>query len=346
MEIETNENINPNQFENSNKEQRLNSQNEYINKEVNDTSLKNNCISSSLLSTHEEYQYLNLVKRIIDNGNCKMDRTKVGTRSIFGAQMRFSLDSCFPLLTTKRVFWRGVVEELLWFLKGQTDSNKLRDIGVNIWEAFGTRSFLDAQGLQENREGDLGPVYGFQWRHAGATYEGPDADYNGKGVDQLLKIIETLKTNPDDRRMIICSWNVADLNKMALPPCHLLIQFYVSPPKENDTDRRSMLSCLLHQRSADMGLGVPFNIASYALLTYMVAHVTNLRPYEFIHNLGDAHVYENHIEALKIQLTRTPTPFPTLLINRQIDDIASFTFEDFTLLNYKPQAKISMPVAV
>lgn len=221
------------------------------------------------MKLHEEYQYLNHIKHILEKGAKTDDRTGVGTYSIFGAQMRYSLrDSIFPLLTTKRVFWRGVVEELLWFVRGSTNAFELRDKKVHIWDANSTREYLDSIGLKDREEGDLGPVYGFQWRHFGAEYKGMRADYKNKGIDQLAHVINTIKTRPSDRRIIMCAWNPIDIPEMALPPCHCLCQFYVS---------NGELSCQLYQRSADMGLGVPFNIASYALFTYMLAHITNLK---------------------------------------------------------------------
>ncbi|XP_045480465.1 thymidylate synthase-like isoform X1 [Harmonia axyridis] len=289
------------------------------------------------IEDHEEYQYLNHIKNILNKGVKKSDRTGVGTLSIFGAQMRYTLNESFPLLTTKRVFWRAVVEELLWFIRGSTNALKLREKNVNIWDANSTREYLDSIGLPHRVEGDLGPVYGFQWRHFGAEYKDMYSDYTGQGIDQLMKIIETLRSNPNDRRMIMCSWNPIDLPKMALPPCHCLVQFYVA---------NGELSCLLYQRSADMGLGVPFNIASYALLTNIIAHITDLKPGEFIHSMGDSHVYLNHIEALKVQLQREPRPFPTLKIKRKVEKIEDFTFDDFELINYKPHPKINMVMAV
>jgi len=286
---------------------------------------------------HDEYQYLDLIKDIIENGNVKGDRTGTGTISKFGAQMRFSLADQFPLLTTKRVFWRGVVEELLWFISGSTDATKLSDKKVHIWDANGSRDFLDKRGLKDREVGDLGPVYGFQWRHFGATYTDMNADYTGQGVDQLQQVIDQIRTNPNDRRIIMSAWNPSDLDAMALPPCHCLVQFYVCD---------GALSCQLYQRSADLGLGVPFNVASYALLTYMIAHVTDLKVGEFIHTLGDAHVYSNHIEPLKIQLERVPKPFPTLNIKRKVENIDDFTLEDFELCGYAPHPKIAMEMSV
>lgn len=286
---------------------------------------------------HDERQYLELIRNIIENGNVKGDRTGTGTISIFGAQMRFDLRESFPLLTTKRVFWRGVAEELLWFIQGCTNANKLADKNVHIWDANGSKEFLGKLGLTDREEGDLGPVYGFQWRHFGAEYKDMYASYDGQGVDQLKNIIDTIRTNPDDRRMVMSAWNPCQLKEMALPPCHALCQFYVC---------NGELSCQLYQRSADMGLGVPFNIASYALLTYMIAHVTGLKPGDFVHTLGDAHVYSNHVEALKVQIERKPRSFPTLRITKSTDDIDSITMDDFVIEGYKPHPKIAMKMAV
>ncbi|XP_049861300.1 thymidylate synthase [Schistocerca gregaria] len=294
--------------------------------------------TNGALPVHEEYQYLKHIERIISHGNKKSDRTGVGTLSLFGAQMRYSLrEGVFPLFTTKRVFWRAVVEELLWFIRGSTNAKELQAKGINIWNGNSSREFLDSLGFHDREEGDLGPVYGFQWRHFGAGYKGPHANYEGKGVDQLQQVINMLRSNPDDRRIIMSAWNPPDLGLMALPPCHCLVQFYVA---------NGELSCQLYQRSADMGLGVPFNVASYALLTCMLAAVTNLKPGEFIHTTGDTHVYLNHIEALKVQIKREPRPFPKLVIKRQVADIEEFKLEDFELQNYNPHPKIEMEMAV
>jgi dihydrofolate reductase/thymidylate synthase len=286
---------------------------------------------------HDEYQYLNAIRDIIENGVHSGDRTGVGTRSTFGRQMRFDLRTTFPLLTTKRVFWRGVMEELLWFIKGDTNAKHLSDKGVKIWDANGSREFLDKRGLQHREEGDLGPVYGFQWRHFGAKYVDMHTNYEGQGVDQLADCIKKIKEDPNDRRILLSAWNPADLSLMALPPCHMFCQFYVA---------NGELSCLMHQRSADMGLGVPFNIASYALLTCMMAQVCGLKPGEFIHSLGNAHVYQNHVEPLKTQLERTPRPFPVLRINPDVKDIDGFKSEDFEIIAYNPHGKIAMEMAV
>ena len=284
-----------------------------------------------------EQQYLDLVRRVLDSGARKGDRTGTGTLSLFGAQLRFDLSASFPLLTTKRVFWRGVVEELLWLLRGCTDSKALAARGVHIWDDNGSRAFLDRLGFTEREEGDLGPVYGHQFRHFGAKYIDCHTDYRGQGVDQLAGIVRTLTTNPDDRRILMSAWNPVDLPLMALPPCHVLSQFYVA---------HGRLSCHLYQRSCDLGLGVPFNVASYSLLTVMLAHVCGLQRGEFVHTLGDAHVYLSHVDALEEQLTRTPRPFPQVSIARSVGDIDGFAFEDFVLEGYNPHPALAMKMAV
>lgn len=294
--------------------------------------------------SREEQGYLDLCEEIIKNGERREDRTGTGTLSIFGPpQLRFSLENdILPLLTTKRVFYRGVLEELLWFVAGCTDSKKLTEKNIHIWDGNGSREFLDSRGLTDRREGDLGPVYGFQWRHFGAKYKTCDDDYSNQGVDQLAQVINSIKTNPYDRRIILSAWNPADIPIMALPPCHMFAQFYVSNPGTEN----AKLSCLLYQRSCDMGLGVPFNIASYALLTRMIAHVCKIKAGELIHTMGDAHIYLDHVDAIKTQITRTPTEFPTLKFSREIDDIDDFKYEDFILEGYKPQSKIDMKMSV
>eukprot|EP00505_MAST-04D_sp_SCG-Rhode-Island_P003230 Stramenopile-MAST_4_protein_3230 len=287
---------------------------------------------------HEEMQYLNLIKDVLANGNVRMDRTGVGTISKFGATMRYSLrNNTLPLLTTKRTFWRGVAEELLWFVKGSTNAKELQDKGIHIWDGNGSREYLDSIGLTEREEMDLGPVYGFQWRHFGAKYKTMHDDYTGQGVDQVADLIEKIKTKPTDRRLIISAWNPAAFSEMALPPCHMFAQFYVA---------NGELSCQMYQRSADMGLGVPFNIASYSLLTIMIAKVCGLAPGEFVHVIGDAHVYSNHVEPLQPQLDRVPRPFPKLYIKRDVTDIDDFKYEDFELVGYKPHPTIKMAMAV
>lgn len=292
---------------------------------------------------HPEQQYIELVKKVLENGIKRPDRTDTGTRSVFGETMKFPLDRGFPLLTTKKVFWRGIVEELLWFISGSTDTTKLSEKGVHIWDKHSDESFLKERGLSFiYTQGDIGPGYGFQWRHAGARYCGKDENYDGKGTDQLKKCIDLIKTNPESRRILMSSWNVKDLPFMALPPCHILCQFCV------DTNNNA-LTCVMYQRSADLGLGVPFNIASYALLTHMVAHVCDLTPKEFIIMIGDAHVYLNHAEELSKQIKRKPYPFPTLSLSkegmkkRNIDD---FSVEDFVLKNYKHHSTIKLPLAI
>ncbi len=261
--------------------------------------------------------YLDLLQHILDNGAEKSDRTGTGTISCFGYQMRFNLQDGFPMLTTKKLHLKSIIHELLWFLNGDTNIKYLKDNGVAIWDEWA------------DEHGDLGPVYGHQWR----SWAGAD----GKTYDQINEAVRLLKTNPDSRRIIVNAWNVADLSKMALTPCHALFQFYVSNGK---------LSCQLYQRSADVFLGVPFNIASYALLTMMMAQVCGLEYGEFVHTFGDVHLYSNHIEQAKLQLTREPFPLPTMKINPEVKDIFGFKFEDFTLENYQSHPHIKAPVAV
>jgi thymidylate synthase len=261
--------------------------------------------------------YLHLLQHILDNGTAKSDRTGTGTLSCFGYQMRFNLQHGFPMVTTKKLHVKSIIYELLWFLKGDTNTAYLKENGVSIWDEW-----ADA-------DGNLGPVYGHQWR----SWQGAD----GKTYDQITTLIKDIKTNPDSRRLIVNAWNVADLPHMALSPCHALFQFYVADGK---------LSCQLYQRSADVFLGVPFNIASYALLTMMIAQVCDLKAGEFIHTFGDVHLYNNHIEQAKLQLTREPYPLPTLKINPEVKDIFSFKFEDFTLENYQSHPHIKAPVAI
>ena len=272
-------------------------------------------------------QYLDLVKHVLDNGNEKADRTGTGTKSVFGHQMRFDLSEGFPMVTTKKLHLKSIIYELLWFLKGDTNINYLTENGVKIWNAW----------ADEN--GDLGPVYGHQWRN-----------WNDDEIDQIKEVIHSLKTNPDSRRMMVSAWNPSVLpdtsksfsenvanGKAALPPCHAFFQFYVSDGK---------LSCQLYQRSADIFLGVPFNIASYALFTMMIAQVCNLQVGEFIHTFGDAHIYSNHYEQLELQLSREPRPLPNMIINPEVKDIFEFKFEDFTLVDYDPHPHIKGAVAV
>ena len=286
----------------------------------------------------DEYEYINLVKKIIDKGAVKDDRTGTGTLSLFGNMMRFDLSQSFPLLTTKRVFWKGVVEEILWFLRGSTNANELADKGVHIWDGNASREFLDQYGFPEREQGDLGPIYGFQWRHSGAEYSDFRQDYSGQGVDQIGQVINMLKNDPDSRRMLVSAWNVKDIGMMALPPCHVLFQFYV------EGDR---LSCLLYQRSCDVGLGIPFNIASYSLLTCLIAKMVGLKPGEFVHMMGDTHIYKNHVEPLKLQVERDPRPFPLLKIDYvEGKPIEEYKLEDFELRGYHPHKTIPMEMAV
>ncbi|XP_003747673.1 thymidylate synthase [Galendromus occidentalis] len=288
---------------------------------------------------HPEQQYLDIIRLIMKDGRRKDDRTGVGTLSVFGTQSRYCLrGNIIPLLTTKRVFWRGVLEELLWFLRGSTNAKELSAKNVTIWDANGSRAFLDKLGFSAREEGDLGPVYGFQWRHFGATYIDMHTDYTGQGTDQVSQLIEAIRKDPNDRRLILSAWNVKDLPSMALPPCHCLAQFYVADGE---------LSCQLYQRSADIGLGVPFNIASYALLTHIIAHYTDLKTGEFIHTTGDTHIYLNHVEPLSKQIEREPKDFPTLeIIADKTIPFWALKAEDFKLNDYSPHPSIKMEMAV
>ena len=262
-------------------------------------------------------QYLDLMQHILDHGAAKSDRTGTGTLSVFGYQMRFDLAQGFPLVTTKKLHLRSIIHELLWFLKGETNIRYLKENKVSIWDEWA------------DQNGELGPVYGYQWR----SWPTPD----GGHIDQISDVLDRIRRTPDSRRLIVSAWNVADVNKMALPPCHLLFQFYVADGR---------LSCQMYQRSADVFLGVPFNIASYALLTLMVAQVCDLQPGEFIHTFGDAHLYTNHLEQTRLQLSREPRPLPTMWINPEVKSLFDFQFSDFKLENYAPHPHISAPVAV
>ncbi len=262
-------------------------------------------------------QYLDLMRRVLDQGVRKEDRTGTGTLSVFGHQMRFDLGAGFPLVTTKKLHLRSIIHELLWFLRGDTNVAYLRDNGVSIWDEWA------------DDNGDLGPVYGYQWR------SWPTAD--GRHIDQISQVLEQLRNNPDSRRIIVSAWNVGELDNMALPPCHAFFQFYVANGK---------LSCQLYQRSADIFLGVPFNIASYALLTLMMAQVTGLEPGDFVHTLGDAHLYSNHLEQARTQLQRQPRALPQMRLNSAVQDLFAFRFEDFELVGYEPHPHIKAPVAV
>lgn len=268
-------------------------------------------------SNNQMQQYHDLLKHILSNGTQKHDRTGTGTISTFGYQMRFNLQEGFPLVTTKKVHTKSIIHELLWFLKGETNIQYLKENGVSIWDEW----------ADEN--GNLGPVYGSQWR----SWKGAD----GKTVDQITQLIDEIKRNPDSRRLIVSAWNVTEVENMALPPCHTMFQFYVADGK---------LSCQLYQRSADVFLGVPFNIASYALLTHMVAQVCNLKMGDFVHTFGDVHIYNNHLEQVQLQLSRTPKPLPAINLNPLIKNIFDFTFEDISINNYDPYPAIKAPVAV
>lgn len=262
-------------------------------------------------------QYLDLMRHVLEHGHQKQDRTGTGTLSVFGYQMRFPLEQGFPLLTTKKVHLKSIIHELLWFLQGSTNIAYLRQHGVTIWDEW-----ADANG-------DLGPVYGYQWR----SWPKP----GGGHIDQIAEVVQMIRTNPDSRRLIVSAWNVADVDKMKLPPCHAFFQFYVAD---------GALSCQLYQRSADIFLGVPFNIASYALLTMMMAQVCGLKAGDFVHTLGDAHLYSNHLQQVREQLARAPRPLPLMRLNPEVKDIFAFKFEDFTLENYDPHPAIKAPVAV
>jgi thymidylate synthase len=288
-------------------------------------------------NVHPECQYLNLVKEIIETGAKKDDRTKIGILSKFGAMMRYPLKDSFPLLTTKRVFFRGVAEELLFFIQGDTNTNHLVDSSVKIWEGNTSREFLDSRGLHDKEVGDMGPMYGWQLRHWGANYENMNTDYTNQGIDQLKECIRLIKEEPTSRRIVMSMWNVGDLNKGVLAPCHILVQFYVD---------NGELSCLMYQRSADLGLGVPFNVASYSLLTCIIAHSVGLQPGEFIHSIGDAHVYLNHVEPLQKQLERVPKPFPKLNFKCPPKDVWEYKMEDFEIVGYECWPMIKMGMAV
>lgn len=262
-------------------------------------------------------QYLDLMRHVLENGTRKEDRTGVGTISVFGYQMRFDLVDGFPLVTTKKVHLRSIIHELLWFLRGETNVRSLQENGVTIWDEWADET------------GELGPVYGHQWRSWAAA--------DGHTIDQIAQVVEQIKSKPDSRRHIVSAWNVGEIDRMALPPCHCLFQFYVADGR---------LSCQLYQRSADIFLGVPFNIASYALLLMMVAQVTDLLPGEFVHTLGDAHLYLNHLEQVNLQLTREPFPLPTMALNPTVRSILDFRYEDFTLGDYQSHPRIAAPIAV
>lgn len=278
--------------------------------------------------------YLDLLRNVLAHGEERADRTGVGTIGIFGAQIRIDLSAGFPLLTTKKVHTRSIIQELLWFLGGHTDNSWLRERGVTIWDEWSTPEQCARFGREP---GDLGPIYGHQWRNFGAT-KNADGSYNTDGFDQISALISEIRRHPTSRRLIVSGWNPAEATQVALPPCHTLFQFYVSG--------NGRLSCQLYQRSADLFLGVPFNIASYALLTHMIAQVCGLGVGEFIHTFGDAHIYKNHLEQVRTQLAREPRPLPQLRLNPDIRDIFAFRAEDITIENYNPYPAIKAPVAV
>jgi thymidylate synthase len=262
-------------------------------------------------------QYLTLLRQILEEGRPKSDRTGTGTLSIFGHQMRFDLAEGFPLVTTKKLHLKSIIHELLWFLRGDTNARSLNQVGVRIWDEWA------------GPDGELGPIYGYQWR----SWPAPD----GHHIDQIAQVVDAIRRTPDSRRLIVSAWNVADLPRMALAPCHVLFQFYAADGR---------LSCQLYQRSADVFLGVPFNIASYSLLTLMVAQVTGLEPGDFVHTFGDAHLYQNHMEQARLQLTREPRPLPRIDLNREVTSLDAFRYEDFLLVGYEPHPHIPAPVAV
>jgi thymidylate synthase len=277
--------------------------------------------------------YLDLLRKVLNDGVDREDRTGTGTKSLFGYQMRMDLADGFPLLTTKQIHLKSVIHELLWFIRGQTNVSHLQEVGVTIWDEWAT---AEQTGRFGREEGDLGPVYGHQWRNFGAT-EREDGSYERDGFDQLSYVLEEIRANPSSRRLIISGWNPKEAERVALPPCHTLFQFYVSEGR---------LSCQLYQRSADVFLGVPFNIASYALLTMMIASVSDLEPGEFIHTFGDVHLYSNHVDQARLQLSRQPRPLPKMLIDPAVKSPYDFRYEHFQLKDYHPHPRIKAPVAV
>ncbi|MEM7436736.1 MAG: thymidylate synthase [Myxococcota bacterium] len=277
--------------------------------------------------------YLDLLQKVLEEGVDRDDRTGTGTRSLFGYQMRIDLDDGFPLLTTKKVHLKSIIHELLWFIRGQTHVSHLQEVGVSIWDEWATAAQTARFGRQE---GDLGPVYGHQWRNFGATRR-DDGSYNRDGFDQLSYVVEQIRDNPQSRRLIVSGWNPAEAEQVALPPCHTLFQFYVSEGK---------LSAQLYQRSADVFLGVPFNVASYALLTMMLAHVSGLAPGDFVHTFGDVHLYKNHFDQARLQLSREPRPLPKVILDPSVESLFDFRYEHFQLEGYDPHPRIKAPVAV
>jgi thymidylate synthase len=296
------------------------------------------------MSFHQEHAYLQLLDKVLKNGKLRNDRTGTGTLSLFGEQMRFDISESIPVLTTKFVPWKSCIKELLWFLKGQTDVSILQQQGVRIWDGNSSRDFLDKRGLSHLPEGDIGAGYSFQWRHCGAEYKTCKDDYTGKGFDQIQFILNELRTNPESRRLYMTSWNAADIDKMALPPCHLSAQFYV----DFDEDGTKHLSCQMYQRSVDTFLGCPWNIMSYSVLTYILAKMTGMKPRELIMCLGDTHIYSNHIAQVKEQLTREPYPFPRLVLSDAVSNkcVDNLDLDDFQLEGYKYHPAIKATMAI
>ena len=282
-----------------------------------------------------ENQYLELIQKIINTGEKRETRNSI-TYSVFGEKLEFDISKSIPFITTKKLAWKTVIKELLWFLSGSTDNTKLLEQNVNIWKDNASREFMNLLGFNDREENDLGPIYGHQWRHFNAEYKDHKTDYTNQGIDQIKYVLNLLKNDPMSRRIIISAWNPCQISQMNLPPCHILAQFYVSNTKE--------LSCLLYQRSADIGLGLPFNIASYAVLTYILAKLSNLTPKKLIITIGDAHIYENHLDALKEQCTRKPFNFPILHINpnKEYNNIDDFLIDDFSIENYQSYDIIKM----
>ena len=285
----------------------------------------------------DEQQYLTLIKKILDSGEVRQTRNSV-TKSIFGEKLEFNISERIPFITTKKLAWKTVIKELLWFLSGSTDNQKLLDQNVNIWVGNASREYMDSIGFNNREVNDLGPVYGHQWRHFNADYKDNHTDYMNQGVDQIKQVLHLLKNDPMSRRIILSAWNPSQINQMNLPPCHLLAQFYVNSNNE--------LTCMMYQRSADVGLGLPFNIASYAVLTYILAKLSNLKPKKLIITIGDAHIYENHIETLKEQITRQVFNFPILTLNpnKEYTCVEDFTIDDFTIENYQYHETLKMTI--
>lgn len=294
----------------------------------------NNAFIYAMTENKNEYQYLNLLRKVRDKGTMRQTRNS-NTISLFSEKMEFDISESFPLLTTKKVYFKGIAAELLWFINGKTDSKLLEKDKVNIWRGNSSREYLDSIGLNSNREGDCGPIYGFQWRHFNAKYKGPDEDYTGEGIDQLGRIIDLIKNDPMSRRMFMSGWNPCQLDEMALPPCHVSYQFYVR--FENDT---KYLDCMMYQRSGDLFLGVPFNIASTSMLVYILANICDIKPGKINIVIGDAHIYENHINQIEEQINRVPTHFPRLVINKKLNNLEELNYEDLVLEDYNPQPTI------